>query len=64
MRIWCIKIDTVYDLYYDPWVEASAGGLLVPEGICSSVDMYNVTSFDCNSKLEIHSKIKDYLPQA
>ena len=37
MRIWCIKIGTEYDLYYDPWVEASAGGLLVPKGLYSSV---------------------------
>ena len=40
MRIWCIKIGTVYDLYYDPWVEASAGGLLVPEDLYSPVAMY------------------------
>ena len=70
MRIWCIKIGTVYDLYYDPWVEASAGGLLVPEGLYSPVAMYYVTSlkygyvFNCSGKLEIDIKIKDYLPQA
>ena len=57
MRIWCIKIGTVYDLYYDPWVEASAGGLLVPEGLYSPVAMYYVTSlkygyvFNCSGKI-------------
>ena len=70
MRIWCIKIRTVYDLYYDPWVEASAGGLLVPEGLYSPVAMYYVTSLKYEMyliavvKLKIHNKIKDYLPQA
>ena len=70
MRIWCIKIGTVYDLYYDPWVESSAGGLLVPEGLYSPVAMYYVTSlkygyvFIAVVKLEIHIKIQDYLPQA
>ena len=55
--IWCIKIGTVYDLYYDPWVEASAGGLLVPEGLYSPVAMYYVTSlkygyvFNCSGKI-------------
>ena len=57
MHIWCIKIGTVYDLYYDPCVEASAGGLLVPEGFYSPVAMYYVTSlkygyvFNCNSEI-------------
>ena len=66
MRIWCIKIGTVYYLYYDPWVEASAGGLLVPEGLYSPVAMYYVTSLKYGYvfNLEIHIKIKDYLPQA
>ena len=70
MRIWCIEIGTVYDLYYDPWVEASAGGLLVPrvstaQLLCTmllawNTDMYLIAVV----KLEIHIKIKDYLPQA
>ena len=34
MRIWCIKIGIVLTLHFNPWVEASAGGLLVPEGLC------------------------------
>ena len=33
MRIWCIKIHTVHFLLCNHWVDASAGGLLVPEGI-------------------------------
>jgi hypothetical protein len=37
MRIWCIKIGNVLDLHFNPWVEASAGGLLVPEGLYSPV---------------------------
>ena len=35
MRIWCIKIGIVLTLHFNPWVEASAGGLLVPEGLYS-----------------------------
>jgi hypothetical protein len=27
MCIWCIKIGIVLDLHFNPWVEASAGGL-------------------------------------
>jgi hypothetical protein len=27
MRIWCIKIGIVLVLHFNPWVEASAGGL-------------------------------------
>jgi hypothetical protein len=27
MRIWCIKISIVLVLHFNPWVEASAGGL-------------------------------------
>ena len=44
MRIWCIKIGTVYAFYYDPWVEASTGGLIIPEGLYSPVAMYYVTN--------------------
>jgi hypothetical protein len=35
MRIWCIKIIDVIVIHYNPWVEASAGGLLVPE-VCTA----------------------------
>jgi hypothetical protein len=37
MRIWCIKIVNVLVLHFNPWVEASAGGLLVPEGLYNPV---------------------------
>jgi hypothetical protein len=37
MRIWCINIGIVLVLYFNPSVEASAGGLLVPEGLFSPV---------------------------
>jgi hypothetical protein len=40
MRIWCIKIGIVLGLHFNPWVEASAGGLLVPEGLFSPVAQY------------------------
>jgi hypothetical protein len=40
MRIWCIKIGIVLVLYFNPWVEASAGGLSVPEGLFSPVAKY------------------------
>jgi hypothetical protein len=40
MRIWCIQIGIVLVLYFNPWVEASAGGLLVPDGLFSPVAKY------------------------
>ena len=41
MRIWCIKIGIVLTLHFNPWVEASAGGLLlVPKGLYSPVAKY------------------------
>ena len=44
MRIWCIKIRNVLVLQFNPWVEASAGWLLVPEGLFSPVAKYFGTS--------------------
>jgi hypothetical protein len=35
MHIWCIKVVNLLVLHFNPWVEASAGGLLVPEGLYS-----------------------------
>ena len=35
-----IKIGIVLTLHFNPWVEASAGGLLVPEGLYSPVAKY------------------------
>jgi hypothetical protein len=43
MRIWWIKISIVLVLLFNPWVEASAGGLLVLEGLYSPVAKYLVT---------------------
>ena len=40
MHIWCIKIGIVLVLHFNTWVEASAGGLLVPEGLFSPVAEY------------------------
>jgi hypothetical protein len=40
MRIWCIKIGIGLVLNFNPWAEASAGGLLVPEGLYSPVVKY------------------------
>jgi hypothetical protein len=45
MRIWCIKIVNVLVLHFNPWVEASAGGLLVPESLYNPVAKYFGTSF-------------------
>ena len=45
MRIWCIKIGIVLTLHFNPWVEASAGGLLVPEGLYSPVAKYFCTCY-------------------
>jgi hypothetical protein len=35
-----IKIGIVLVLHFNPWVEASAGGLLVPEDLFSPVAKY------------------------
>jgi hypothetical protein len=40
MRIWCIKIGIILVLHFNPWVEASAGGLKVPEGLFIPVAKY------------------------
>jgi hypothetical protein len=45
MRIPFIKIVNVLVLHFDPWVEASADALLVPEGLYSSVAKYFGTCF-------------------
>jgi hypothetical protein len=37
MRICCIKIVIVLILHFNPWVKASADGLLVPEDLYSPV---------------------------
>jgi hypothetical protein len=49
MRIWCIKIGIVLVYNLTPsWVETSAGGLKVPEGLYSPVTKY----FDACLKYE------------
>jgi hypothetical protein len=45
MRIWYIKIVNVLVLHFNPWVEASAGGLLVPIVLYSPVAKYIGTCF-------------------
>ena len=45
MRIWCIKIGIVLALHFNPWVEASAGGLLVPIESLQPVAKYFGTCF-------------------
>jgi hypothetical protein len=40
MSIWWMKIGIVLVLHFNPWVKASAGGLLVPEGLFSPVAKY------------------------
>jgi hypothetical protein len=40
MCICCMKIGIVLVLYFKPWVEASAGGLLVPKGLFNPVAKY------------------------
>jgi hypothetical protein len=37
MCMWCIQIVNVLVLHFNHWVEVSAGGLLVPESLYSSV---------------------------
>jgi hypothetical protein len=57
MNEWCIKIGIVLVLHFNPWVEASAGGLLVPEGLSSPIAKYfgtcfkYVYEFNCKKKL-------------
>jgi hypothetical protein len=43
MCIWGIKIGIVLVVHFIPWVEASAGGLEVPEGLYSPVAKYSGT---------------------
>jgi hypothetical protein len=44
--IWCIKINNVLVLHFNPWADASAGGLLVPEGLYIPVYKYFGTCFE------------------
>jgi hypothetical protein len=58
MRIWCIKIGNVLVLHFNPWVEASAGGLLVPEGLYSPVAKYFGICFKIQYELNCQEKSK------
>jgi hypothetical protein len=56
VRIWCINIGNVLVLHFNPWVEASAGGLLVPEGLYSPVVKYFSTCFKMRIGIELSIK--------
>jgi hypothetical protein len=56
MHSWCIKIGNVLVLYFNPWVEASAGGLLVPEGLFGPVAKYFGTRLKLEYKLNCPEK--------
>jgi hypothetical protein len=58
MRIWCIKISNVLVLHFNPWVEDSAGGLLVPEGLYSPVVKYFGTCLKYEYELNYQEKSK------
>jgi hypothetical protein len=58
MRIWCIKIVNVFVLHFSPWVEAFAGGLLVPEGLYSPVAKYFGTCFKYEREMNCQEKSK------
>jgi hypothetical protein len=53
MPVWCIKIGIVLILHFKPWVEASTGGLLIPEGLYSSVAKYFSTGFKIRTWIEL-----------
>jgi hypothetical protein len=57
MRIWCIKIGILLVLHFNHWVEASAGGLQVPEGLYSPIAKYSVTCLE----MMLSSKIYKFL---
>jgi hypothetical protein len=61
MRIWCIKIVYALVLHFNPWVEASAGGLLVLEGeyvLYSQFAKYFGTCFKIRIWIELLKKSK------
>jgi hypothetical protein len=54
-----IKVALLYIvlvLHFNPWVEASAGGLLVPEGLYSPVAKYFGTCFQIGIGTELSRK--------
>jgi hypothetical protein len=58
MRIWCIKIINIFVLHFNSWVEASAGGLLVTEGLYSPVAKYFGTCFKIRIWNELNCREK------
>jgi hypothetical protein len=56
MRIWCIKIVNVLALHFNIFIEASAGVLLVPEGLYSPVAKYLCTCFKLQTSIELSGK--------
>jgi hypothetical protein len=60
MRIWCIKIGIILVLHFNPWVEASAGGLLVPDGLYSPVAGTLVLALKYEYELNCEEKSKFY----
>jgi hypothetical protein len=57
MCIWCIKIGIVLLLHFNPWVEASVGGLLVPEGPYSPVAMYFGTWLEIRKWMKLKNNL-------
>jgi hypothetical protein len=60
MCIWCIKIVILLHLHYNPWVESSAGGLLVPEDLFSPVAKYLGTCLKIRIWVNLWRKRKIY----
>jgi hypothetical protein len=51
-----VSFVNVLVLHFNPWVEASAGGLLVPEGLYSPVAKYFGTCFKIRIWIELSRK--------
>jgi hypothetical protein len=60
MHIWCIRIGNVLVLHFNPWVEASAGGLLVPKGLYNPVVKYMYLALKYEYELNCQEKCKFY----
>jgi hypothetical protein len=56
--MWCIKTGIVLILHFNPWVEASAGGLLVPEDLYSPVAKYFGTYLKIRRQIKLYKKKK------
>jgi hypothetical protein len=58
MCTWCIKIGNISDLRCNPWVEASAGGLLAPKGLYSPATKYFGSYFEIQIWIELSRESK------